>query len=115
MRKQHEDAPALDRLWTALDHADAGVAILDRRWKITRLKRRPHALIFARRDASVEHERFGPTADAAERRADDRLVRCRRRHSFPPNLALAGCRDPERARSLRWHPPILGRSGSAIQ
>jgi len=82
----------------ALDDPDAGVAVLHRRGKRAGLKRRAHALVLARRHASLKHQRFGAAADAAEQRAHDDLVRRRRRQRLAANLAAPGLGHPEGAR-----------------
>ena len=98
MRIEAEHAPAAQLRRAVLDDADVAVAVLDGCRKVAGLKRRAHALVLAARHLAAEYERFGPAADAAEQRADQRLVRGRRRQGFRPNLAAAGLGDPERAR-----------------
>ena len=111
MRIQREHVPALQLARAALDDADAGVAVLDRRWKLAGLKRRAHALVFAGRHAPVEHERLGAAADAAEQRAHDDLVRRSGDGSDShADLAAPGLGDPERACFVGNHADTITRS-----
>ena len=86
MRIQHKYGPTLQAGRSDLNLPDACIAVLDRRRKLPRLKRRPHTLPFAVRHASVKHEGFGAPADPAEQRADDDLICGRRRKRLRADL-----------------------------
>src|SRR4029453_4299337 len=97
MRIEREGMPAAQLARAFLDDADARVAVLDRRGKLTGLKRRAHPLELARRHAAEKDERFGAAADPAVQRANGDLFTGRRRPPFAANFANPWRGDPEGA------------------
>ena len=79
----------------AFDASDTRIAVLDRPWKVSCLKRRPHPLVFTRRHASVKNQRLGAAADAAEQGPNDDAVRGHGWQCLGTNLTAAGRRYPE--------------------
>src|SRR5579862_4534253 len=107
MRVKAKDAPTSEMRRSVDDGADRGIAVFHWRGKIALLKRTPHQLVLAPRNASGEDEAFGAAADAANARANENLAGHRRPQLRGANLALARCREPEGARRYR---PISQRS-----
>ena len=75
VRIQREDVLVQKLGRALLNLPDVRISVLHRRREVPRLEGRPHPLIFARRHATLEDERFGSAADAAVQRADQDLVR----------------------------------------
>jgi hypothetical protein len=75
VRIQREDVPVQKLGRALLNMPDVCVSCFHRGGEVPRLEGRPHPLIFARRHATLEDERFGSTADAAVQRADEDFVR----------------------------------------
>ena len=106
MRVQDEDGAALEAGRSALDTADARIAVLHRPWELAGLERRAHSLVLARRYAAGEDQGFRPAADAAIERADLDLVGRRLTDALQTNLATAGSHHPECPR------PVCHRANS---
>src|SRR5580765_7682059 len=83
-----------------VDFANRGVTVFHRERKFTRHERRAHALEFAARDPSAQHESLGASAERAEQRADPHLMRPRLLQRFLPDLRFPTGRVPERLGSL---------------
>src|SRR5262249_60768090 len=103
MRIEYEGASAGQRCRAALDRADAGVPVLDRRGKRSGLKGCRHPIALRRRHATLEHQRFGAAADPAEERAHRDLVRGWIAKRLDTELTPTRGRHPEPPRPLAPH------------
>ncbi|MEO0814487.1 MAG: hypothetical protein AAFY60_16630 [Myxococcota bacterium] len=95
MRVKAKDAFALSFWIARLHFADGNVSVADRVRQGAPLKRRPHALKFARRDSTVEHQGLGAATERAESRADLHLVARGGFELMITNLCFAGFEIPE--------------------
>jgi hypothetical protein len=96
-----EDHLPHPRCGTVLDQAYTGIAILDRRGELTRLKGCTHALIFGGWHVAVEHKRLATSADSTVKCSYPELPGAERRQLFTAQLRAARPRNPERESFVR--------------
>ena len=75
MRKETEDGSAAQFRRSVLHRADVEVAVLDRRWELSLLKRRAHRGVLAWRHAATEHQCLSAATDARPQGAHQHVIR----------------------------------------
>src|SRR4051812_9026242 len=95
MRVERENSAPLQVVGTLLDYPDSAVAVFDRKREIATLHRGAHALVLEHRDAALEHQAFGATAQSAPERPNPGLAESGRRQWCRPQLRPAPGGIPE--------------------
>src|SRR4051812_33642629 len=95
MRMERKNSAPGQVVGTLLDHPNSAVAVFDRKREIAVLHRGTHALVLEHRNATLEYQTFGATAQSAPERPDPGLAEPRRTQRRRPQLRPAPGGIPE--------------------